>query len=364
MHHGVSECGCPFAIIPQKNGGVVFDELDSNEEYFPVVSRYHDQAFLGVPPKSIRPTSGITPEESWEDQQGNSPKSSQDGVADIPVDDHADALRDNRNVTSDHINTALGVPRNDEANDDKSVTPKLEPPIGPELPQPCTEGSKMQIKQSNFALRSHNQELRAAGQSLQLKDQQLTSTLDALENKEIELRQAKAESETEIQRLSSIVEDLRGENQQLQETGAEHEAQVAELSSTIENLHTEIQQLRQSQTEIQAQHDHLTNESQQHLRAASREVQISTEKSMVPQKQSQEVKQENEEAEALRYEVHGLKRSNESLQTEVKQAREDRNSMASTLTSLSDMMQGVLNLRTREQMVPLLQGVKIGRAHV
>jgi hypothetical protein len=51
----VTDCNCPYQIVSQGDAGVVFQELDPQEEYFPMVARDYDQAFFGVPPKAIRP---------------------------------------------------------------------------------------------------------------------------------------------------------------------------------------------------------------------------------------------------------------------------------------------------------------------
>ena len=53
-----AECGCPEQLVSQKDSKTTFRSLDYDEEYFPMISRTHAQAFYGVrlSPKGIRPT--------------------------------------------------------------------------------------------------------------------------------------------------------------------------------------------------------------------------------------------------------------------------------------------------------------------
>jgi hypothetical protein len=50
-----AECGCPVHIVSQEFDGTVFERLDVDEKYFPMVARNYDQAFFGVPPESLSP---------------------------------------------------------------------------------------------------------------------------------------------------------------------------------------------------------------------------------------------------------------------------------------------------------------------
>jgi hypothetical protein len=52
---GVAECGCPYQTLSEGDPGAVFTGLNSEEAYFPMVSRDYNQAFFGVPPKAVRP---------------------------------------------------------------------------------------------------------------------------------------------------------------------------------------------------------------------------------------------------------------------------------------------------------------------
>jgi hypothetical protein len=52
---GVAECGCPYQTPSEGDPGAVFTGLNSEELYFPMVSRDYNQAFFGVPPKVVCP---------------------------------------------------------------------------------------------------------------------------------------------------------------------------------------------------------------------------------------------------------------------------------------------------------------------
>jgi hypothetical protein len=51
----IPECGCPVRIVSQQDSGVIFENLGSNEKYFPMLARNCSHAFFGVPPGAIRP---------------------------------------------------------------------------------------------------------------------------------------------------------------------------------------------------------------------------------------------------------------------------------------------------------------------
>jgi len=51
-NEGVAECGCPYQTLSEGDPGAVFTGLNSEELYFPMVSRDYNQAFFGVPPKA------------------------------------------------------------------------------------------------------------------------------------------------------------------------------------------------------------------------------------------------------------------------------------------------------------------------
>jgi hypothetical protein len=53
--HTRANCGCPQQILSQKDSRATFRNLDSHEEYFPMMASINPQAFFGLPPKSLRP---------------------------------------------------------------------------------------------------------------------------------------------------------------------------------------------------------------------------------------------------------------------------------------------------------------------
>lgn len=195
-------------------------------------------------------------------------------------------------------------------------------------------------------LRSQNQRLRTVSHNLNIKDQALQNTLEQLESLQIELREAKSQAENESERLSSIIEDLRGENHQLQEIQADRNAQVAELSAALGIVQREINEIREANTASNALHIQDTA-GMVHLQRTA-------------QTASQQLLDENRNRgaeEAMRVAICALENSNRSLQTEIRQARADRTSMASTLQSLSGLIQSALSLSTRAQMIASLQNV-------
>ena len=53
-------CGCPQEVGLSDNGGIVFGDLDPNELYFPMVARADAQAFYGLPPTAVRPSTAFS----------------------------------------------------------------------------------------------------------------------------------------------------------------------------------------------------------------------------------------------------------------------------------------------------------------
>jgi len=52
-------CGCPSKSVPLKDIMVVFEGLDHDEEYFPMVSAADNQAFYSLPPPPVRPAAPL-----------------------------------------------------------------------------------------------------------------------------------------------------------------------------------------------------------------------------------------------------------------------------------------------------------------
>jgi len=49
-------CGCPLQKVSQGNSQATFNDLDLEEEYFPMIARTDPQSFFGLPPRGIKPT--------------------------------------------------------------------------------------------------------------------------------------------------------------------------------------------------------------------------------------------------------------------------------------------------------------------
>jgi hypothetical protein len=61
-NEGIAECGCPYQTLSEGDPGALFTGLNSEEAYFPMVSRDYNQAFFGVPPKAVRPAPNPVPQ--------------------------------------------------------------------------------------------------------------------------------------------------------------------------------------------------------------------------------------------------------------------------------------------------------------
>ena len=51
----IAGCGCPEQVVSLKDSSVVFEGLNQQEEYFPMISTVSPQSFYGLPPAAIRP---------------------------------------------------------------------------------------------------------------------------------------------------------------------------------------------------------------------------------------------------------------------------------------------------------------------
>jgi chromosome segregation ATPase len=190
----------------------------------------------------------------------------------------------------------------------------------------------------------------SATRKLAQKERELQTTSEALENTELQLRQTRAELDSKKQQLNSVIEDLRAENEQMRLTQTDTDTQLAELSTTIEGLRTENQQLRGSNAQNlhparQAETLGLENEQLQNGNHHGDDIQEGG------------IQEPSEEAKTLRDKVLELKQANKVLKTELNQEREDKTSMAMTLQGVADMLQGVVSIGTRDQMVDPLRGV-------
>ncbi len=54
MSQNQAECGCPFQIASQTEGGTTFSDLSHDEEYFAVVAQMKAQAFISVSDDTCR----------------------------------------------------------------------------------------------------------------------------------------------------------------------------------------------------------------------------------------------------------------------------------------------------------------------
>ncbi|KAK2627369.1 hypothetical protein QTJ16_003335 [Diplocarpon rosae] len=356
--HGTSDCGCLYKIVSLGRESVVFDRLDSGEEYFPMVSLDRDQAFFGVPPKPVRPPSqnskNIGPSgkdyehvKSVTNSDNEAEKSQEYSLeaAPTPKEELQADANNGDGKSSDSVNVGKIAPRYTHEQSQENPGLEAAPPSTAEHVSP-----RIHAVEPKSYLRVLQQQAAASDQELYLAKKKLAKTLAALEERDFELRQAKAKSEAKIQGLSSMVEDLRGEIHQMHETEAERAQKMKEDASRIENLQFQILKLY----DYPVQQNHGAQRSLEDIQ----ETKKVSENSAVQLEQPKHDQRDAEAAGLLRIENRSLRRSNESLQTEIKQVREDHGSMAGTLKNLSDMMQGVLNLTTQEQMASMLQGIQ------
>jgi hypothetical protein len=396
---GIAECGCSYQIVSQGDSGILFQGLDPEEAYFPMVARDYDEAFFGFPPEAIRPAApqsaaqpvSVSKNVSAENPMP-APAASQraDAASDDAASDDSDGTPPKSNFGDEQereesplmavssIKTFKEVDKIwvymltlTQDNDNSQETQIL----GDE-PTASIQNSKQEISKK---LRSALAKLKvkedlsnSTARKLQVKEQELAAALESLENKELELRQAKADSDAQKQRLVSTIEDLEGEIQQLQETQTETETQGTELSGTIENLRTELEQLQAEKNEMESQVQlHIAAEMSaagRTVQGAAEEVQQAGEKQMANENQTgksvaemrKQLLEFQASNEVLKIQVglaRELQASNEELKTQVDQARADHASIMTTLRGVSGMIQGVLGLGSKEMMVATLQSV-------
>jgi hypothetical protein len=370
---GITECGCSYQIVSQGDSGVLFQELDPEEAYFPMVARDYDQAFFGFPPKAIRPAAlqpaaqpvSVSKNVSAENSMpapAASQRSDAAVVSSIKLFEEVERMwvyvltltQDSDNSQERQIlgDKPTAFIQNSKQETSKTLVSELRSAL-----------AKLKVKEgvSNFTARK-----------LQVKEQELAAALESLENKELELRQAKVDSDAQKQRLESTIEDLEGEIQQLQETQTEIETQGTEFSATIQNLRTELEQLQAEKNEMESQVqlriDAEMSAAGRTGQAAAEEVQQAGEKQMANEDQTGksvaemrdqllELQVSNEVLKIQVTQARELQASNEALKTQVDQARADHASIMTTLRGVSGMIQGVLGLGGKEMMVATLQSV-------
>jgi hypothetical protein len=93
---GIAECSCSYQIVSQGDSGILFQELDPEEAYFPMVARDYDQAFFGFPPEAIRPAA---PQSAAQPVSVSKNVSAENSMP-APADDHADGATNDTARTS------------------------------------------------------------------------------------------------------------------------------------------------------------------------------------------------------------------------------------------------------------------------
>ena len=398
----IAECGCSYQIVSQGDSGILFQGLDPEEAYFPMVARDYEQAFFGFPPEAIRPAA---PQSAAQPVSVSKNVSAENSMPAPAASHRSDAASDHADGATNDIARASNF--GDEKQGEESslmVVSSIQlfeevdkiwvymltltqdngnsqerQSLGDE-PTASIQNSKQEISKKLMSeLRSALAKLKvkedmsnSTARKLQVKEQELAAALESLENKELELRQAKADSDAQKQRLESTIEDLEGEIQQLQDTQTETETQCTELSGTIENLRTELEQLRAEKNEIESQVqlriDAEMSAAGRTGQGAAEEVQHAGEKQTANENQTGESVAEmreqllefqasNEVLQIQAGHARELQASNEALKTQVDQARADHASIMTTLRGVSGMIQGVLGLRSKEMMVATLQSV-------
>jgi hypothetical protein len=373
---GIAECGCSYQIVSQGDSGILFQGLEPEEAYFPMVARDYDQAFFGFPPEAIRPAAP---------QSAAQPVSVSKNVsAEISMPAPAASQRGDAAVVSsinffeevDKIWVYVLTVNQDNGNSQERQNLGAEPTaVIQNIKQETPKNLASQLRFALANLKVKEDMSNSIARKLQVKEQDLAAALESLENKELELRQAKADSDAQNQRLESTIEDLEGEIQQLQETQTETETQGTELSATIENLRIELEQLQAEKNEVESQVqlriDAEMSAAGRTGQGAAEEVQQAGENRMAKEKQTGESVAEMRDQllelqasnEVLKIQVghaRELQASNEALKTQVDQARADHASIMTTLRGISRMIEGVIGLGplgSRDMMVATLQSV-------
>jgi hypothetical protein len=367
-YESTAECGCPSKMASPQDSGVVFQGLDPEEQYFPMVARNYDQAFFGVPPEAIRPSApaGNDISSTAHSNSRASSRSSDSSRNEIHcssnTEDNALSIANfvdgqsekssrsttvSLNLTLGHclqdanLNHGNDASQDSQASEDEAVCSTQE--------QQTRTKSRL-LNSILGQLQSKEQQLRSTKHNLQLKEHELVSALEALESRELELRKAKVDNKTQKQRFENTIEDLGNEVRQLQETQSENDTQCTELSETIENLRAEVQQLREEKVGTETQ---IRQPLDADMSGAGQNTQGADERVEVREVVEKQMSTENQAGES----VTGMRKQVRELQTQVHQARADQASIVTTLQGLSGMIQGVLSLGSRAMMVTTLQGV-------
>jgi hypothetical protein len=122
----IDKCGCPLQIVSAEFDSTVFEGLDVEEKYFPMIARNYHQSFFGVPPESIQPT-GLEPDANMNDSDSSSSSpiidsaTADDEDSDEPVSWHSNdtPVADDDEVTE----TAVATPGQVEAVAKQGLTP-------------------------------------------------------------------------------------------------------------------------------------------------------------------------------------------------------------------------------------------------
>jgi hypothetical protein len=382
---GITECGCSYQIVSRGDSGILFQGLDPEEAYFPMVARDYDEAFFGIPPEAIRPT---VPQSVAQPVSVSKNVSAENSMPAPAAFQRADAASDDADGATNDTppKSNFGDEKEGEESPLMVVSSKKlfeevdkiwvyvltltqvngnsqERQILEDEPTGSIQNSEQETSKKLISeLRSALAKLKvkedmsnSTARKLQVKEQELAAALESLEIKELELRQAKADSDAQKQRLESTIEDLEGEIQQLQETQTETETQCTELSGTIENLRTELEQLRAEKNEIESQVqlriDAEMSAAGRTGQGAAEEVQQAGEKQMANENQT------GESVAEMREQLLEFQASNEVLKMHVGQARADHASIMTTLRGVSGMIKGVLGLGSKEMMVATLQSI-------
>ena len=254
---GIAECGCSYQIVSQGDSGILFQGLDPEEAYFPMVARDYDEAFFGFPPEAIRPAA---PQSAAQPVSVSNNVSAENPMPAPAASQRADAASDDAasdDSDSDYSDSGDSDSDDSDSGDSDGTPPKSnfgdeqereesplmavssiksfkevdkiwvymltltqdndnsqETQILGDEPTASIQNSKQEISKK---LRSALAKLKvkedlsnSTARKLQVKEQELAAALESLENKELELRQAKADSDAQKQRLVSTIEDLEG----------------------------------------------------------------------------------------------------------------------------------------------------------
>ncbi|KAG4441520.1 hypothetical protein IFR05_002977 [Cadophora sp. M221] len=263
-----SSCGCPERVVSQKNFSATFIELETEEEYFPMVSRDDSQAFFGLAPKGIKPKSALANKSGPCDTSKRTPARTSAPKEDYSLFDSGDLygvssdddepLSDavfnhpplqqssnrkvaNRNIVSSRLSQHPNTPH--FASPVPGIASASSPAPGIENLHPniSIEEAIVEKQQQISAQEKLLQELRASFEASQQKCSELENHLVQSNTVNTDLEEQLAMKTQELDHAKSDDENYQGQLEVAAQECLAKISQIDEAATTIERLQRDIQ---------------------------------------------------------------------------------------------------------------------------